>query len=87
MEQDEILETFGRKYFKTDNYKGYLKRKYGRQATDLMSLGIDVDDVIVDFGCATGGLLSALADKGCSFVYGTDISDWAITSQIKIRVL
>ena len=45
-------------------------------------LGIQPDDVVMDYGCATGCLTKSLL-RYTPFVYGTDISKWAIDYGIK----
>ena len=64
----------------TSNYQDYTKRKFERLAADLVSgLGLARTDSVLDFGCATGGLVSAMRVLGYSRVIGTDISYWAIS--------
>ena len=61
------------------NYEDYTKKKFDQLAVDLISiLGLNPYSRVVDFGCATGGLLKALIDRGIGNVVGTDISYWAI---------
>lgn len=73
---------FERGYFQDSqigNYKDYLNRMFGDQAADLVTaLCLDPRTRILDFGCATGGLVAALRARGLGSVVGTDISYWAI---------
>ncbi len=74
---------FERPYFqdsKTSNYKDYTHRKFNSLATELIQgAGLEKDDRILDFGCATGGLVNYMRQKGFSGTIGTDISYWAIS--------
>lgn len=73
---------FGKDYFiggNESNYTDYRKKKFDKQADDLIfAFKLEEDDFIVDYGCATGGLVAALKERGINHVIGTDISDWAI---------
>ena len=55
---------FSKDYFvggNESNYIDYRKRKFDKQAEDLIHLvKLKPEDLIIDFGCATGGLLAAL---------------------------
>lgn len=54
-------------------------KKFDKLADDLIRLlDITPDENILDFGCATGGLVHALKTRGIADVKGTDISYWAI---------
>ncbi len=72
-------ELFGERYYTTSNYNNYLERKFIEQVNDLIVLfDLKHTDRILDFGCACGGLLKALSEKGYNNSIGTDISLWAI---------
>jgi SAM-dependent methyltransferase len=69
---------FGPEYYQSRNYKDYLSRKFEGQRDDLISmLGLSSQTRVLDFGCATGGLVDAFLRQGIITV-GTDISPWAI---------
>ena len=80
------MATFEKHYFvgaKVSNYRDYRKRKFEQQAKDLDALfrrfGLMPEKAhIVDFGCATGGLIRELKKLGYRNLQGTDISQWAI---------
>ena len=76
------MTTFEEKYFiqsGTSNYIDYRKRKWAKLAEDLISiLKIDPQTQLLDFGCATGGLIRELKNRGIVNIKGTDISYWAI---------
>ena len=79
-DQEELAKHFDAKYFDSINYIDYEKRqeKYSRTAKDIKKLfDMQVQDNILDFGCATGMLMKSLKDEGLS-VYGYDISDYAL---------
>lgn len=73
---------FEQGYFEDSCYSNYLKyndRCYDRLATTLVSeCAMQTKDVIVDYGCATGILISSLKKQGFRNLTGTDISYWAI---------
>ena len=73
---------FEKKYFvqsDTSNYEDYRKKKFDKLAEELISLvPLNVEDVLPDFGCATGGLLSEIKKKSFDKLKGTDISNWSI---------
>ena len=73
---------FEKGYFvnsKISNYKNYSKRKFVQQTRDLIQLlDIKQSDYILDFGCATGGLLYEFKKMGYVNICGTDISYWSI---------
>jgi len=74
---------FEKGYFKdhfgaVSNYRDYTRRRHGELCEDLISLGMSLDDKIVDFGCATGSLLAEFTARGFYDVTGTDVSYWAI---------
>jgi len=73
---------FERTYFvhsNISNYKDYRKRKFFQLADDLVKiLDLKQTDNILDFGCATGGLMYELKKRGFSKIKGTDLSYWAI---------
>ena len=76
------MTTFEERYFiqsETSNYKDYRRRKWAKLADDLISLlNLEKNTQILDFGCATGGLIKELRNRGIKNVKGTDISYWAI---------
>lgn len=90
---------YGEQYYKSVNYTDYLTRKpryrqLAIETTDLLKKLnlIEPPDAratekdspkVLDFGCATGMLLGALGDLGCS-AYGYDISKWAVTKAREI---
>ena len=74
---------FEQPYFqdsKTSNYRDYTQRKFNDLANGLI-VGAELaqDDRILDFGCATGGLVAAMRLEGFRGVIGTDISYWAVS--------
>lgn len=75
-------ETFGEKYYQTNNYTDYLGRgdRYIRLANEvsdfLGKMNLNKGPVL-DFGCAVGFLLEGLKDKH-EAVYGVDISEYAL---------
>ena len=72
---------FERGYFKDSklsNYGDYTKKKYGLLCDELISIGIEQEDKIVDFGCATGILVNEFRQRGYVNTCGTDVSWWAI---------
>ena len=61
------------------NYQDYTTKKFEDLADDLAGeLQLGREEKVLDFGCATGGLVAALRLKGFNGVIGTDISYWAI---------
>lgn len=63
------------------NYKDYRLKKFHEQAVDLfdyLNLKDGKNKSILDYGCATGGLLYELKTLGCENVMGMDVSDWAL---------
>lgn len=61
------------------NYEDYRKKKFDKLADDLIRLlKLKPDTKILDFGCATGGLLKSFKERGFENLKGTDISYWAI---------
>jgi 2-polyprenyl-3-methyl-5-hydroxy-6-metoxy-1,4-benzoquinol methylase len=74
--------TFEEGYFvqsEKSNYEDYRRKKFDALAKDLQRiLKIHPDTKILDFGCATGGLLKSLKELGFKHLKGTDISYWAI---------
>jgi cyclopropane fatty-acyl-phospholipid synthase-like methyltransferase len=73
---------FEQQYFihsKRSNYEDYRKKKFKALAQDLISnLRLNPNTSVLDFGCATGGLLFELKQLGITNIKGTDISYWAI---------
>ena len=76
--------TFEKGYFtdknrQVSNYADYRKIKYSKLCDTLIqSCKIQRNDKIVDFGCATGALLSEFKKRGFRNIKGTDVSYWAI---------
>ena len=72
-------EIFDEDYYKSGNYNNYLERKFDKQADDIIrEFNLKIEDIILDYGCARGGLLNALKQKGFNNIVGTDVSFWAI---------
>jgi hypothetical protein len=73
---------FEKEYFinsNTGNYKDYTKKKFKNLCEDLITyFDIKPEDKIIDFGCATGGLIKEFVEKGYTNIKGTDVSYWAI---------
>lgn len=73
---------FEEKYFvqsDTSNYEDYRRKKFDNLAKELVRmLELTANSSVLDFGCATGGLLKSLKDCGLQALKGTDISYWAI---------
>ena len=72
---------FEEHYFKDSkisNYRDYVARKYEQCCLDLISLGMEKQHRILDFGCATGALLKELVKRGYVNACGTDVSYWAV---------
>jgi predicted TPR repeat methyltransferase len=73
---------FEQSYFEESycsNYLKYTDRCYDKLAVALASeCSMKTKDVIVDYGCATGTLISSLKKLGFKKLTGTDISYWAI---------
>jgi 2-polyprenyl-3-methyl-5-hydroxy-6-metoxy-1,4-benzoquinol methylase len=68
---------FEKDYFvnsKISNYKDYRAKKFESLAQDLLEY---LAPKVIDFGCATGGLIYVLKKLGVD-CEGTDISHWAI---------
>ncbi len=64
---------------KISNYKNYLQRKFNDQSEDLINyFKMKKSDKIMDFGCATGGLIYGFKKLGFKNIKGTDISYWSI---------
>lgn len=76
------MNQFEKNYFvnsSISNYIDYRKKKFESQVSDLVNiLKLKKTDSILDFGCATGGLLRCLKERGFTNIQGTDISCWAI---------
>lgn len=61
------------------NYEDYRRKKFDNLAKELIRmLKLTPSSNILDFGCATGGLLKSLRECGLKNIKGTDISYWAI---------
>lgn len=79
---------FERGYFQdstTSNYQDYVQKKFDALGTDLAeALGLVPEHWVLDFGCATGGLVAVLRSMGFTNVIGTDISYWAIAHGRKV---
>ena len=73
---------FEHDYFKggdVSNYQDYVLRKHGPLADNLISvLNLKTNDVVIDYGAATGSLILELIKRGLPNVYGTDQSFWAV---------
>jgi len=73
---------FSKDYFvggNESNYQDYRKKKFQKQAKEVEhTFRLKKEDKILDYGCATGGLLKELKKNGFWNLKGTDISDWAI---------
>mgnify|MGYP001582821707 CR=1 FL=1 len=72
---------FNEHYFKGgSNYTDYTKKKFDGLCEDLITVcRMNTTDKILDFGCASGGLLAEFKKRGFTKLTGTDISDWALT--------
>ena len=74
---------FERSYFVNSplsNYEDYRTRKFSMLAQELIqALNLTPESRVLDFGCATGGLLHELKRFGITQIKGTDISYWAIS--------
>lgn len=77
-----MFEMFEKKYFVQSvisNYEDYRQRKFCKLADDLIrQLNLTSDLSILDFGCATGGLLREFKNRGFQHLKGTDPSFWGI---------
>ncbi|OLS21585.1 MAG: Ubiquinone biosynthesis O-methyltransferase [Candidatus Heimdallarchaeota archaeon LC_2] len=75
--------TFEEGYFinsKISNYEDYRERKFSILADALIrTLALDNGMRVLDFGCATGGLIKELKKGGVTDIKGTDVSYWAIS--------
>lgn len=61
------------------NYSNYTTKKFRGIASNIINgLKIEKSDKILDFGCATGGLIKAFIEEELENITGTDISYWAI---------
>jgi len=61
------------------NYMNYTKKKFSALSEDLIKfVPIRPNNSVLDFGCATGGLIFELKKGGITNIKGTDISYWAI---------
>lgn len=61
------------------NYKNYLHKKFRGLTHNIYTrLHFEENDRILDFGCATGGVVNSFLNIGLKNVIGTDISYWAI---------
>jgi SAM-dependent methyltransferase len=59
------------------NYQDYTKKKYGSLCDDILSLGIDKTDRLLDYWCATGALLKEFIERWYE-AEGMDISTRAV---------
>ena len=60
------------------NYVDYTKRNFTDIADDIIKvMKLTHRSNVLDYGCATGGLVKALRDKHIN-AFGMDISEWAI---------
>jgi len=76
------MDLFEKNYFVKSifsNYRNYnLHKKYKMLALEIkMILGLEKNDIVLDYGCATGLLIKQLLQH-VKLCYGTDISSWAI---------
>ena len=73
---------FEAKYFiesEYSNYSDYRQKKFVHLAQELIEfVPILRTQSLLDFGCATGGLIKVLKEQGMTQIKGTDISYWAI---------
>lgn len=61
------------------NYNNYTHKKFNTLCEDLITTAkINKSNSILDFGCATGGLVSCFYNNEFKNIKGTDISYWAI---------
>ncbi|MHA2378825.1 MAG: class I SAM-dependent methyltransferase [Candidatus Thorarchaeota archaeon] len=74
--------TFEEEYYvqtESTGQRNLWMKKFGALAEDLIcSVPLSNDMRILEFGCAAGGLLSALKRSGLVHLKGTDISYWAV---------
>jgi len=64
---------------KTSNYEDYRKKKFSSLVDNLIDdLKLTSELKILDFGCATGGLIAEFKLRNFAFLKGTDISYWSI---------
>lgn len=88
MNNEDRELTFESGYFihsKRSNYQNYLHKRFDVLADDLIHLlPLTERSRVLDFGCATGGLLRGLKQRGLSDVFGTDISYFAVDYGRKI---
>lgn len=73
---------FDSDYFHSVNYTDYMMRgdryrKLADETLDLLERLSLPHEIVLDFGCAVGHLLSRL-DERVDQAYGTDISEWAL---------
>lgn len=79
----EMEKQFDKDYFvdgvknKKSNYKDYRKRKFVKLANDLIK-HIPENAHILDYGCATGGLIREMLKFDFASIRGFDISTYAI---------
>ena len=73
--KDQCMK-YGEIYFKSGNYKNYLKR-YNRYKILSKEIKSFILEPVLDFGCGVGFLVSALNEIDIE-AYGYDLSDWAI---------
>jgi SAM-dependent methyltransferase len=75
-----VKEPFTEEYYRTNNYRDYLTRRFHDLAIDIIGAAYFGNDQpnILDFGCGYGGLLNAFHQLGYTNLHGTDISNWAI---------
>lgn len=61
------------------NYDNYFKKTFKEQATELINyFNLNKESKVLDYGCASGGLIKELKNRGIKRVVGTDISMFAI---------
>lgn len=81
-----MSEQYNEAYYKSNNYVSYLQRgpryyKLAEELTGLLrSIKLDqLDQPVLDYGCAIGFLVAAMYDQGWHNISGYDISDWAVS--------
>jgi len=75
-----MLTSYNETYYinsSISNYTDYRKKKFDGLANDLFTYFNLNSKKILDYGAATGGLISSLKNLGC-MVKGVDISIWAV---------
>lgn len=82
MKGTKLGKEYGKDYYiksKVSNYEDYRAKKFIGLADDLISiLKLTKKSIVFDFGCATGGMIFELMNKGITNIIGLDIDKWAI---------